>query len=282
VTARVTALIPVRAYHPVYLARALQSVVGQTSAAWRLLVIDDGAEGDAFHRVLAPVLSDERVALVRGETPGIAGALNTGIRHATTDFAAFLLGDDMWPADAVEVLTSYAGRFPEVDVFHSSRRFVDAQDRALGEVFAALPEVTLADFVRGSVVKHLLCFRRELALAIGGVDESLPPHGSDDWDFPWSLAEAGARFMAVPEVVYVFRDHRDTFRLTTHVPRSVQVRAMRRILRKHGVGWVQRELRVAVAKRGYLRQSLYRSPLDRWLKERRGFDARSGWRELQR
>ena len=106
--------------------------------------------------------------------------------------------------------------------------------------------------------------------------------GVDDYDFPWSLAEAGARFMAVPECLYLVRDHRDGFRLTTHVPRSVQVRALRRIMRKHGVGRARVDLIVVEAKRGYLRQCLYRSRLDRWLKERLGHDPQRGWRESYR
>ncbi len=276
---RITALMPVRAYHRAYLERAIGCVLGQTSPRWRLLVIDDGATGDEFREVMAVALADDRIGLVRSERPGIAGAINTGIRQASTEFVAVLLGDDLWSSDAVEVLTSYIERFPDVDFFHSSRRFIDENDQPISSIHEARDGFKMAEFARSPPVKHLLCYRRTKALAIGGVDESLPPHGADDWDFPWSMAEAGARFKAAPECVYMFRDHRDHYRLTTHVPRSVQVRAIRQILRKHGVGWLRTERKVAVAKRSYLRQSLFRSRLDRWLKKKLGYDARRGWRE---
>jgi hypothetical protein len=53
-------------------------------------------------------------------------------------------------------------------------------------------------------------------------------------------------------------------------------------MRKHGVGRLRREYVVARAKRGYLRQCLYRSPLDRRLKDLRGFDVRDGRRLSRR
>ena len=126
-------------------------------------------------------------------------------------------------------------RFPEVDVFHASRMFIDEEDRPISEVHAARDSFSLVDFETGSPVKHPLCWRLDLALELGGFDESLDPIGIDDYDFPWTMAEAGARFMAIEDCLYLVRDHRDGFRLTTHVPRSVHVRALRQIMRKHGV-----------------------------------------------
>jgi hypothetical protein len=96
------------------------------------------------------------------------------------------------------------------------------------------------------------------------------------------MAEHGARFMAVQECLYVYRDHRRGFRLTTHLPRSTHRREIRRIMGKHGVGPVRRFRLAHGRRRGYLRQCLYRSPLDRFVKERLGFDARRGRRELYR
>jgi O-antigen biosynthesis protein len=273
--------MPVRHYHPAYLRRALGSIVGQTSPRWRLLVIDDGADV-GLSEILGGALADRPVRVVPSEPRSLAAALNTGLRLAGTDFVSVLFADDVWAPAAVAVLTSFIERFPEVDVFHASRRFIDERDRAISEVQRARTGFTLADFENGSPVKHPLCWRRERALALGGLDESLGSIGVDDYDFPWSLADAGARFMAIPDCLYLVRDHRAGFRLTTHVPRSVHVRALRRIMRKHGVGRARVESLIARAKQGYLRQCLYRSRVDRWLKERLGQDPRRGWRESYR
>ena len=44
----VTILLPLKAYHPGFLATALESVIQQTSSHWRALVIVDHAERASF------------------------------------------------------------------------------------------------------------------------------------------------------------------------------------------------------------------------------------------
>ena len=51
-----------------------------------------------------------------------------------------------------------------------------------------------------------------MALATGGMDEAFSPSGSDDYDFPWSMFEQGARFQALPECLYIYRNYWDHMR----------------------------------------------------------------------
>jgi glycosyltransferase involved in cell wall biosynthesis/GT2 family glycosyltransferase len=264
----VTVLMPVKEHHPRLLREAIASVQGQTSPEWRLLVIVEPEDLEPFERVLAEQLADPRVELVVNEGRKLSGAFNTGMRHARTEFVAILLGDDLWAPDAVETLVANIDSAPEVDFFHASRRYIDAAGRPLGEVLHSRPGVTLADFAQGAPVKHLLCWRRELALSFGGMDESLNCVGPDDFDFPWTMAEHGARFQAIPECLYHYRVHSESPRLTTHTPRSVHRRELARMLRKHGVGRVRTALKVSRASRLYMRQAIYRTRTERWLRER--------------
>jgi hypothetical protein len=93
------------------------------------------------------------------------------------------------------------------------------------------------------------------------------------------MAENGARFAAVPECLYVYRDHRDCFRLTTHLPRSTHERELRRILTKHGVPEALVSERVAAARITYLRQCLYSTALEARLRRLLRIERRDGWRE---
>ena len=114
------------------------------------------------------------------------------------------------------------------------------------------------------------------------MDETLRWVGPDDFDFPWTMAEHGAVLHPMPETLYLYRDHRAAFRLTTHVPRRDQERELRRIFAKHGLPRAVARRRIQKARRTYLRQCLYRSRLDRFLKLRVGIDPRRGWRETYR
>jgi glycosyltransferase involved in cell wall biosynthesis len=275
----VTVLLPVRAYRPEYLQQAVGSILGQTNPDWLLLVIVDPPQLAGFRSRWESLFSDPRIEIVANEGRKLAGKLNTGMRLARTDFAAVLFADDLWADDAVAVLTERIQRHPEADLFHSARRFVDDRGRPISSVHPSRIAVSHADFLEGAPVKHLICWRIEKALSFGGMDESLNSIGADDFDFPWTMHDHGAELVAVPECLYIARDHRQYFRLTTHVPRRTQERELRRIMRKHGAGRRAIRRRIAIARDSYLRQCLYANRFDRWLKRRRGFDPHLGWRE---
>jgi len=278
----VTALIPVKEYHPAYLREAVGSLLAQTSTRWRALIVHTRGARAELEGQLNGAARDPRIAFVEQRGRKLAGALNTGMREAMTEFTAILLGDDLWAPDAIEVLNRNIASHPEVDFFHSSRRIIDDHGEPISSVHKAVVDVAREMFVERGPVKHLLCWRRELALAIGGVDESLNSVGADDYDFPWSMMDAGARFAAIPECLYIYRDHRSCYRLTTHLPRRTHMREMRRILRKHGVPDEVIRRRLAENRGTYLRQCLYSSRLDAWIKRALRHDPACGWRESYR
>ena len=277
VVAAVTALLPVKEYHEGYLREAVDCMHAQSSADWELLVIGDETNHSELAGFLSSDLRDPRVSLITREGRRLAGALNTGMRVARTEFVAILLGDDLWTPDAVRVLGDAIRDFPAADFFHTARKIVDDDGRPISPVYPPTPDVSAADFETGSPVKHLMCWRRELALSVGGLDESLPPIGTDDFDFPWTMADHGARFQPLPECLYFHRDHRAGYRLTTHLPLSDCLRGLRRIMRKHGQSRVTTERRVFRARRTYLKQCLYRSNLHRRVLGE--VDPRRGWRD---
>jgi glycosyltransferase involved in cell wall biosynthesis len=278
--ALVTALMPVGPYHEGWLREAIGSVIEQTSPEWRLLVIAERRVRASLRSLLARELTDSRIELIAKEGRQIGGSYNTGMRRAGTEFVAILMGDDIWAPRTVEVLTRHITASPKVDFFHSARRFIDSEGRPISSVMPSPPQVSVEDFGARSPVKQLLCWRRELGLAIGGMDESLNSVGVDDYDFPWSMAEHGATFEAIPDCLYIIRDHRDHFRLTTHLPLSHHKRELARIMRKHGVDEPTIAKRIAAAEQGYLRQCLYQSRFDRWMKRLRlrAHDPQHAWR----
>lgn len=279
---QVTVLLPVKHYHRRFLEEAIRSILHQSVPEWRLLVIVEDATGPRLPLAVQAAAADRRVAVVRNDGRKLAGAINTGMRYAATDYVAILLGDDHWALDAVEVLERCITREPEVDFFHSSRQVVDEEGRPISSILRSRDAFAASDFKNGSPVKHLLCWRRQMGLAVGGLDESLNSVGPDDYDFPWTMADHGARFRAVPECLYYYRDHRECYRLTTHLPLHVHRAEINRIMKKHGVARPERRERLARVTRSFLRQCLFRSYVDKWIKELRGYDARQGWRERYR
>jgi glycosyltransferase involved in cell wall biosynthesis len=275
----VTVLMPCRNAHVGFFEEAVESVFAQTTPRWELVVIDDRTEAPETRGALDALArrGDTRVRVVPSRSPRITGALNTGMHEARTPFVCALHCDDRLDEAAVETLDRAIAERPEVDYFYSSRVFIDEAARRISGVYRAR-EFELSDFERFAPVKALHCWRVAAGLAIGGMDETLGLHAGDDYDFPWRMAEAGFVFLALFECLYEIRDHREHYRLTTHVPLDVQILEFSRILRKHGVPEKRVAEELARRREGYLRQALFASEEDRRQKERQGFDARGGWR----
>jgi len=266
---QITALMPLKNHYLPYLRKAIQSLKNQSSPRWKLLVIVEPDDFESFRYLLNKDLEDPRIKMIRNQARKLSGAFNTGMRHAETDFVAILLSDDVWSENAVETLETYIHKFPEADFLHSSRRIIDETDNPISSIHYAKENFGIEDFLDSSPVKHLLCWRVEKALSFGGMDESLNCVGPDDYDFPWTMAESGGIFVAIPECLYLYRDHRESYRLTTHLPLSVHEKELRRILKKHGASPAAINKKIADARSTYLRQCLYKSKFDKWIQATR-------------
>ena len=276
----ITIILPVKHYVPRYLKAAVRSVLDQSSGDWRSVLMADRSVAAKLESFLQGELSDSRFQLIATGAANLAAAINAGMKLASTEFVTLLLGDDIFAADAIEVLHRAIRAQPHIDFFHSSRRIIDGEGKAISSVYASRNHLEWKDFLNGSPVKHLLCWRRETAMAIGGVDEAFSTQGPDDYDFPWCMFEHGAKFQALPECLYIYRNHCDGFQLTTHDPRTVQLLTVRRILRKHGVGFWRSWMMVHTKSRtGLASQSIYGSRLTRWFYGRVGYNAAKSWRQ---
>lgn len=76
---------------------AVESILRQSMRALEVIVVDDGSTDDTLQRVLA--LDDPRLTCITQPNRGLAGARNTGVRHARAPFIGFCDGDDIWHPD---------------------------------------------------------------------------------------------------------------------------------------------------------------------------------------
>jgi glycosyltransferase involved in cell wall biosynthesis len=248
----ITILMPCKDQKKEFLIDAIDSVLKQTSPHWRLLVIVDPHTPAKVNEVIDS-FRDYRIKTLVSCHASFGGALNAGIGHSDTDYVCILLSDDKLDRSAVEILQGYIKRFPDVDFFYSSRRYIDARGQIRTPIMRSREQFYMDDFKKiGSPVKHLLCWRRVKGVEIGGMDETLSLHGCDDYDFPWRMAEAGAKFKAIKQCLYYYRIHHDFHRNTTHVPTSTRVENLTTMFRKHGVSEQETSEYIQNALKGYL------------------------------
>ncbi len=277
----VTILMPCKNAKASFFRAAIDSVLTQSISSWNLIIIDDHSTATETLVVQDELseLADERIVVCKNLSNLITGALNTGMRQSKTPYVCALHSDDLLDRNAIETLDRTILRYPDTDYFHSSRIHIDEDGQPLSGVLRARESFTVSDFKQVGPVKPLHCWKVQSALAIGGMDESLGLHGADDYDFSWCMAEAGYSFKAISECLYYVRDHREHYRLTTHVPLDTQIRELEKIWKKHGLTMQEIEEQLQRRKEGYLRQALYLNEQDRERKEKERYDIRQGWRE---
>lgn len=113
-----------------YIAQTINSVLNQTYPHFELLIIDDESPDRSIE--ICQQFKDPRIKIISQKNRGLAGARNTGIRHAQGDYLAFLDSDDLWLPQKLAQHIKHLESFPQVGVSFSRSQFIDGQGKALG------------------------------------------------------------------------------------------------------------------------------------------------------
>lgn len=193
-----------------FLATTLSSVQKQTYDTLEVLVVDDGST-DATARIAEQYArADPRIRIMTQSNGGVASARNLGLRHARSEYVAFLDADDIWHPTKIERQLKVLLRGQAAAVY-ALYRLIDVQDRVIESgpfwrTGGALPtHLVTWPIGNGSSIMT----RRDLALAVGGFDPTyrdLHAGGSEDLDFELKLA---ARFpiSVIPEYLVGYRSY---------------------------------------------------------------------------
>lgn len=101
-----------------YILRAVQSALTQTIAPLEVIVVDDGStDGGAF---CLEGIDAGMVRIITQRNQGVGAARNTGVRHASGEWIAFLDADDAWLPHHLEELYGLKQNFPHAQMLGTS------------------------------------------------------------------------------------------------------------------------------------------------------------------
>ncbi|WP_286277632.1 glycosyltransferase family 2 protein [Naasia aerilata] len=213
-----TVIIPTKD-RPQLLARTLESVLTQDGVAVAVVVVDDGGAPGALAGVAA--LDDTRVRVQRNEhSLGVAAARNIGLRHAATDWVAFVDDDDVWAPHKLREQLAALNRTPGAGWCATACVHVDPTYTVVGWERAPRPAVVADALLRRQVVPgggSGVLAARELVVSVGGFDEALPHLA--DWDFYIRLA-LSSPLAVVPAPLLAYFVHAESMSL--NLPRSAR------------------------------------------------------------
>lgn len=191
-----------------YLKEAIESVLAQTFQDWELFVMDDGSTDQTEAIVRTYAQMDKRVCYLKQPNAGPCVARNTGLRHSTGKYVAFLDDDDRWLPNKLEMQV----RVMESDLtigfsytrFQIYRKVGNTleQSKLFPQSLAARFEDLMDNFIAPSSVM----FRREVFDQAGEFDTRY--RKCDDFDF-WLRAGQICKIAAVDQVgVFTVMDGR--------------------------------------------------------------------------
>ena len=143
---KVSVIIPVYGVEK-YIAATVQSVLEQTYKNFEILIIDDASPDKTIE--ICQKLTDPRIKIVHQANRGLAGARNTGVRHAEGEYLAFLDGDDLWLPQKLEKQIAHLENSPAVGVSFCRSAFIDEMGKPLGTY--QMPKL------KGITTPYLLC-----------------------------------------------------------------------------------------------------------------------------
>ena len=171
------------------LARVVGSLLADASDEVELIVVDQSVD-DASERLLQ-ARSDPRVRYVRSATVGKGAAMNEGMRLARAPYVVCTDDDCEAPPGWVHGMARLLSERPRVAVAFC-RVVAPTHDARLGYVPEYVPKRPRGLRRPLATSRHRglgagMVIRRDMALAIGGIDASFGPGArfpsGDDWDF---------------------------------------------------------------------------------------------------
>lgn len=129
-----------------YIGQTLQSVLNQTYKNLEVIIVDDESPDNSIK--VCQQFTDSRITIIHQKNRGLAGARNTGIRHAQSEYIAFIDADDIWLPEKLEKHIIHLENYPDVGVSFSRSAFIDETDKPLGTYqITKLQDITPLDIL---------------------------------------------------------------------------------------------------------------------------------------
>jgi glycosyltransferase involved in cell wall biosynthesis len=187
------------------IAESIESVTGQTSPHWELIVVDDGSTDATAAIVDRFAAEDPRIRRVHEPSQGgVSHARNQGTFSARFEWILYLDADDWLVSTYLEKMTAALAQNPQADAVYCGWVRVTPDGRLVNEQYHSHSEDLFQPLTWYCVFSvHACVVRRSLIETVGGWDPSL--RTCEDWDLWLRIARTGARFVALHEFLAVYR-----------------------------------------------------------------------------
>lgn len=177
------------------------SVFQQSFQQWEWIIVDDASDDPKSMALIeCYARQDSRIRLLRSPLQrGPGAARNLGAAEARSPYLAFLDSDDLYEPTTLEKWLWFLESHPHYAMVKGFQVAFGAKRYLWRRGFHSGREI-----LENNTVQTASMIRRDVYLAVGGMDESIAG-GMEDWDFWLKCAERGYWGGTVPEFLDWYR-----------------------------------------------------------------------------
>lgn len=201
----ITVLMPV--YNAgIYLAKSIETILGQTYGDFEFLIIDDGSTDNSSE--ILQSYRDSRIKIIRQDNQGVAASLRLGVELSQGEYIARMDADDESLPDRLEIQKKAMDRNREVALCYGRHDLMDEQGHFLRpcqkDGFSNV--VTKWLLIWNNVLTHPTVMIRKKTLQENNLNYRLETNGAEDFDL-WNRLSLVGEFLFLPQVLLRYRLH---------------------------------------------------------------------------
>ncbi|MDW2876419.1 MULTISPECIES: glycosyltransferase [Bacillaceae] len=198
---KISIAMPVYNVKPIWLEKAIESIVNQIYTNWELCIVDDGSDIEETKQYLKNIKNDKIKVFFSPSNNGISEATNKAISLSDAEYIALMDNDDEITNDALfEIVKSLNEQ--DADILYSDEDKIDKHGKRKLPFFKPnwSPDLLRSQMYLG----HLIVFKKSLFESIGGFRKEYD--GSQDYDLILRMSEHTSKIFHIPKVLYSWRE----------------------------------------------------------------------------
>lgn len=154
-----------------YVAKAIESVLGQTYRDFEVIVIDDGSTDQSLE--VAKTFENKSITIVSQPNSGVSTARNNGVKLAKHPYICFLDADDWWHPTFLEEMKRLITDFPDAGIYGSGYYIVKNGQERIAPI--GVPQ----GFERG-IIDYCEVYAKTLCMPLTSISVVIPKHIFDE------------------------------------------------------------------------------------------------------
>lgn len=154
-----------------YVAKAIESVLGQTYRDFEVIVIDDGSTDQSLE--VAKTFENKSITIISQPNSGVSTARNNGVKIAKHPYICFLDADDWWHPTFLEEMKRLITDFPDAGIYGSGYYIVKHGQERIAPIGA--PQ----GFERG-IIDYCEVYAKTLCMPLTSISVVIPKHIFDE------------------------------------------------------------------------------------------------------